>query len=465
METSAAILPARLARLPGLPASSTDGHLGSHPSSGSCPPSRSSGQLRRWRPRQLSFQRILPAFQAFRPAPAMETSAAGDPAHPGHRSGLPASSGDEDLGGHPSSASWAPRRPPGQPVRWRPRRPVTVLTTVLITRRTHELSSRAASSRPPAFQASRPAPAIETSAALLPAAPARLPGLPSSRSDGDLGSSPSGASWAPSRPPGQLHRRTPRQLSFRRILGAFQAFRPAPAMETSAALLPAHPGRLPGLPSSRSDGDLGSSPSGASWAPSRPPGQPVRWRPRQLSFRRLLPAFQPSRPAGPMETSATIPPAHPGRSIAPGPSAQIRRRRARPPVFPRLPSALQASRPAGPVEPSPVTLPAHPGHRSGPLSGRSGGALARHPSSASCPPSRPPVQLRRRTPRQLSFRRILGAFQASRPAPATKSSPPLPGPCGRRTTGGYFFKRGGGGSKPRRQPSAPMSDFSDLRNF
>ena len=212
--------------------------------------------------------------------------------------------------------------------------------------------------------------------------------------------------------------------------------------------------------------------------PSRPSGHPVRWRPRRLSFRRVLPAFQAFRPAGPTDTSAAILPAAPGRSIAPGPFAQIRRRRARPPVFPRLPSALQASRPAGPVEASPVTLPAHPGHRSGPLSGRSGGALARHPSSASWPPLSPSVQLHRRRARRLVIQHVLPAFQAFRPAGPMETSaagdPARPGhrsglpsgsidgelatpprPLRSKDPRGVFFKRGEGGpnlaaSPPRR---------------
>ena len=431
METSAAILPAAPARLPGLSSSSSDEDLGSHPSSDSCPPSRPSVQPVRWKPRQLSFQRVLGAFQAFqasRPAGPKETSAAGDGVNMyvnnsrtrglssrtassqdlalqpsshfvqirrrtprrlvirrilGALPGLPASSGDRDLGSHPSSASRPPSRPSGQLRRWRPRRPVTVLTTVLITRRTHELSSRAASSRPPAFQASRPAGPMETSPAGLPARPGRLPSLPglsSSSGDGDLGSYPSSASCPPSRPSGQLRRWRPRQLSFQRILPAFQASRPAGPMETSAAILPAHPGRLPGLPSSRSDGD-----------------------------------------------SATIPPAHPGRSIAPGPFAQIRRRRARPPVIQRILPTFQAFRPAPAMETSAAILPAHPGHRSGLPASRSDGSLGSSPSSASWAPLRPSGQPVRWTPRRPSFQRLLHAFQVSRPAgPMETSAATLP---------------------------------------
>ena len=123
-----------------------------------------------------------------------------------------------------------------------------------------------------------------------------------------------------------------------------------------------------------------------------------------------------------METSAAIPPAHPGRSIAPGPFAQIRRRRAHPPVFPRIPSTLQASRPAGPTETSAAGDPAPPGHRSGPLSSRSGGGLARHPSSASWAPLSPSVQLHRRRPCPSVIRSIPPSFQAFRPAGPTEAS-------------------------------------------
>ena len=140
---------------------------------------------------------------------------------------------------------------------------------------------------------------METSAAGDPAHPGRLPGLPASSGDEDLGGHPSSASWAPSRPPVQLQRWRPRQLVIRRILHALQASRPAPAMKTSAAGDPAHPARLPGLPPSRSDGDLGSYPSSASCPPSRPSAQPVRRTPRQLSFQRVLPAFQVFLPAHP----------------------------------------------------------------------------------------------------------------------------------------------------------------------
>ena len=212
METSAAGDPAHPGRLPGLPASSIDGHLGSWRSSASWAPLRPFVQLHRRRARPPVFRRILGAFQAFRPAGPMETSAAGDPARPGK-----------------SIALQPTARPP-------------VIQRLL-----------------PAFQAFRPAGPTDTSAAILPAHPARLPGLPPSRSDGDLGSYPSSASCPPSRPSAQPVRRTPRQLSFQRVLPAFQVF------------LPARPARLPGLPASRSDGDLGSYPSSGSWAPSRPP--------------------------------------------------------------------------------------------------------------------------------------------------------------------------------------------------
>ena len=295
-----AFKPCRLfsaSRLPSLPASRSDGDLGSHPSSASRPPSRPPGQPVRWRPRQPSFQRIPPAFQVFRPAGPMETSPAGLPARPGRLPSLPglsSSSGDGDLGSYPSSASCPPSRPSGQLRRWRPR----------------QLSFQRIL---PAFQASRPAGPMETSAAILPAHPGRLPGLPSSRSDGDSATIPPahpGRSIAPG-PFAQIRRRRARPPVIQRILPTFQAFRPAPAMETSAAILPAHPGHRSGLPASRSDGSLGSSPSSASWAPLRPSGQPVRWTPRRPSFQRLLHAFQVSRPAGPMETSAATLPAAP----------------------------------------------------------------------------------------------------------------------------------------------------------
>ena len=231
---------------------------------------------------------------------------------------------------------------------------------------------------------------METSAAILPAHPARLPGLPASRSDGDLGGHPSGASCPPSRPLGQPVRWRPRQLVIRHVPGDLLPSIPPAPTDTSPAGLPARPARLPGPPASRSDGDLGSHPSSSSCPPSRSLVQLYRRTPRQLVIRRIPGDLWPS-----------------------GFSAQIYRRRARPPVFRRLLGALQAFRPVGPMETSPAGDPAAPGHRSGLPSGSTDGDLGSHPSSGSWTPSRPLIQLRRWRPRQPVIRRLLGALSSS----------------------------------------------------
>ena len=315
METSAALLPAHPAHLPGPSSSRSDGHLGSHPSSASCPPSRPLVQPVRRTPRQLSFQRILPAFQASRPAGPTDTSAAILPAHPARLPGLSSSSTDGHLGSHPSSGSWAPSRPLVQLRRWRPR----------------QLSFQRI---PPAFQASRPAGPMETSAAILPAHPGRLPGLPSSRSDGDLGNHPSSSSWAIYCP---------------------RALRPDPSTKSSPAGDPAHPVHLSGVSSSRSDGDLGSWRSGASRAPLRPFVRPVRWSPRPSPFQRLLATAQPFRPAPSTKSSPAGLPARPAR--LPGLPASrsdgdlVRRSSAHPARLPGLPSSSTDGELATPPRP------------------------------------------------------------------------------------------------------------------
>ena len=203
-------------------------------------------------------------------------------------------------------------------------------------------------------------------------------------------------------------------------------------METSVARLLRHPGRLPGPPATRSDGDLGRSLPRPPWAPSRTSVQLLRWRPRSPVILAILapsgPFVQPLRwrPRSPVSlailgasqvlrldglkcarmrpfvpiSSATSRPDL--ASVAPvnrvnkyvNKSIISRVIKPHPPRWgPRSQSptsslgTVQPLRPAAPMETSVAGDPPRPGHRPAPPSSCSDGDLGRRSPSPSWAPS------------------------------------------------------------------------------
>ena len=236
-------------------------------------------------------------------------------------------------------------------------------------------------------------------------------------------------------------------------------------MEASVAGLPVLPGHRPRPPASCSDGDLGRRSPTSSRAPSSPFVQPLRWRPRSPVSHVILGAFQDLQPTAPKcarmrlfapisrpDLASVVPVNHVNKCVnksliwraskcaRPGGDLGV--------GLPRHPGRIPGP-PAGPAERT--DLPGLPERLPGPRSTRPGGdlgaGLPRHPGRL----PGPPAGLTERADLPGLPDAGLGRWSPGRLLPADPR--------------GVFFKRGEGVSKPRRQPSASLSDFLDLRDF